>query len=85
MEVIFCKERRITSFLWIRLSLEVCKLLHKQILFSSCHSLHDNVKWKKGIFKIDKDTVLISNKKELRKINCRHFVFLYVFSLMGAS
>lgn len=32
-----------------------------------------------------KDTVLISNKKELRKINCRHFVFLYVFSLMGAS
>ena len=33
----------------------------------------------------DKDTVLISKKKELRKINCRHFVFLYVFSLMGAS
>lgn len=32
-----------------------------------------------------KDTVLISKKKELRKINCRHFVFLYVFSLMGAS
>ena len=32
-----------------------------------------------------RDTVLISKKKELRKINCRHFVFLYVFSLMGAS
>ena len=32
-----------------------------------------------------KDTVLISKKKELRKINCRHFVFLYVLSLMGAS
>ena len=30
-----------------------------------------------------KDTVLISKKKELRKINCRHFVFLYVFSLMS--
>ena len=34
---------------------------------------------------MNKDTVLISKKKELRKINCRHFVFLYVFSLMGAS
>ena len=34
---------------------------------------------------IYKDTVLISKKKELRKINCRHFVFLYVLSLMGAS
>lgn len=32
-----------------------------------------------------KDTVLFSKKKELRKINCRHFVFLYVLSLMGAS
>ena len=30
-----------------------------------------------------KDTVLISKKKELRKINYRHFVFLYVLSLMG--
>ena len=34
---------------------------------------------------INKDTVLFSKKKELRKINCRHFVFLYVLSLMGAS
>ncbi len=34
---------------------------------------------------IVRDTVLFSKKKELRKINCRHFVFLYVLSLMGAS
>lgn len=44
------------------------------------------VHWNQNHFiVVYKDTVLISNKKELRKINCRHFVFLYVFSLMGAS
>ena len=75
MEVIFCKERRITSFLWIRLSLEVCKLLHKQILFSSCHSLHDNVKWKKGIFKIDKGTKKVLFQKSYRKVSAEVSTF----------